>query len=89
MAQGRKTQDSFSLRLATGKDLSRLLGGDAMSWQKCPVCYGSGDGSAGACHVCRGMGILNEMTGLPPAPPVTKGKQEPAEERVLAGPRAK
>jgi len=41
-----------------------------MSFQKCPVCSGSGyvfDGLiAVRCKVCNGTGIINEETGQPP-----------------------
>lgn len=41
-----------------------------MSYQKCPVCNGSGyliDAYATPkCHVCRGWGIISEVTGMPP-----------------------
>lgn len=42
-------------------------------WQKCPICNGSGiDPSpqgvyAGTrCRACKGSGLINELTGLPP-----------------------
>lgn len=41
-----------------------------MSFQKCPVCYGSGldPSSVGLvpCPVCRGTRIIDELTGQPP-----------------------
>ena len=38
-----------------------------MSWQKCPVCNGSGGGIlTGRCKIYKGKGIILEITGLPP-----------------------
>jgi hypothetical protein len=42
-----------------------------MSFQKCPVCDGSGKvhkamGVSIVCHVCNGHGIIDEVTGKPP-----------------------
>jgi RecJ-like exonuclease len=41
-----------------------------MSWQKCPICEGTGKASImympSDCHVCLGSGIISELTGLPP-----------------------
>lgn len=41
-----------------------------MSFQKCPVCEGSGKvqrfGVNPVCHVCNGHGIIDEVTGKPP-----------------------
>lgn len=44
-----------------------------MSWQKCPLCKGSGvDPNPGTyasipiCDVCKGAKIISELTGLPP-----------------------
>jgi hypothetical protein len=42
------------------------------SWQRCPVCLGEGKTRfetyflAQICKVCKGSGILNKFTGLPP-----------------------
>lgn len=55
-----------------------------MSWQKCPVCDGSGFFYADACArkstcpTCHGQQIINELTGKPPADPddSKKTKQE-------------
>lgn len=51
-----------------------------MSWQKCPLCNGSGiDPSTGTftgipvCPVCDGHRIISEVNGLPPGIP---GKKE-------------
>lgn len=49
-----------------------------MSFQKCPVCGGNGTiihydygstvtNTAKQCNTCKGYGIINELTGLPPA----------------------
>lgn len=45
-----------------------------MSFQKCPVCNGLGKTQdtvreileISICHACKGSGIINEQTGLPP-----------------------
>lgn len=41
-----------------------------MPMQKCPVCNGSGykftSFNHSQCHVCKGCGIIDEITGLPP-----------------------
>lgn len=41
-----------------------------MSFQKCPVCEGTGQvqrfGVNPVCHVCNGHGIIDEVTGQPP-----------------------
>ncbi len=41
-----------------------------MSFQKCPVCEGTGQvqrfGVNPVCHVCSGHGIIDEVTGQPP-----------------------
>lgn len=44
-----------------------------MSWQKCPLCNGSGLGlneglytAIPICSVCQGQKIISEVTGLPP-----------------------
>lgn len=41
-----------------------------MSFQKCPVCEGTGQvprfGTNPVCHVCNGHGIIDEVTGQPP-----------------------
>jgi len=43
-----------------------------MAWQKCPICSGSGQGNgvgyptAGPCHTCNGVGIIDKSSGLPP-----------------------
>jgi hypothetical protein len=40
-----------------------------MSWQKCPICLGSGLSLSGLkCTVCNGQKIISEVTGLPPSP---------------------
>ncbi len=43
-------------------------------WQKCPICNGTGNSNSlvgeivsSICRVCKGKGIINEITGLPPA----------------------
>ena len=40
-----------------------------MSFQKCPICEGSGKVSFlnHQCKVCAGAGIISEINGLPPA----------------------
>jgi DnaJ-class molecular chaperone len=44
-----------------------------MSWQKCPVCNGSGSNynnlyqTSGLCSTCNGHGIISALTGAPPA----------------------
>jgi DnaJ-class molecular chaperone len=47
-----------------------------MSWQKCPVCNGTGEdamqcegGRQRYCKTCKGARIINEITGLPPQKP--------------------
>jgi len=45
-----------------------------MSFQKCPICEGSGthayydegENRIGICPVCKGARIIDEITGLPP-----------------------
>ena len=42
-----------------------------MSYQKCPICNGTGISPHGlsimiSCLTCKGHGIINEMTGYPP-----------------------
>lgn len=48
-----------------------------MSWQKCPICYGTGvettttsgyytSSTITICTVCAGSKIISEITGLPP-----------------------
>jgi RecJ-like exonuclease len=48
-----------------------------MSFQKCPICEGSGNVSFlnYQCTVCNGKGIISEINGLPPA------EQPPKQER--------
>ena len=43
-------------------------------WQKCPVCNGNGNkpstfNQSGMvdCKTCKGSGIINSLTGLPPS----------------------
>jgi hypothetical protein len=43
-----------------------------MSWQKCPICHGTGIGLSAhslVCSTCSGYKIINTVTGLPPVPP--------------------
>lgn len=51
-----------------------------MSFQKCPVCEGSGQvqrfGLSPVCHVCSGHGIIDEVTGQPPVSTVTVSNSE-------------
>ena len=51
-----------------------------MSFQKCPVCEGSGQvqrfGLSPVCHVCSGHGIIDEVTGQPPVSSVTISSSE-------------
>lgn len=42
-------------------------------WQKCPVCNGAGSNNLPSinskstpCHVCKGRGIVSQLTGFPP-----------------------
>lgn len=42
-----------------------------MSWQKCPICNGSGQIELGlatvkVCPTCNGARIISEINGLPP-----------------------
>ena len=38
-----------------------------MSWQKCPVCGGTGKNvNQEKCVTCQGFGIIDELTGRPP-----------------------
>lgn len=50
-----------------------------MSWQKCPICGGSGSaGTTGLfCDVCKGEKIINELTGLPPVKPAELEQTNP------------
>jgi predicted patatin/cPLA2 family phospholipase len=49
-------------------------GGSIMSWQKCPICNGTGieplsgtsTNTQARCLVCDGRRIINKKTGLPP-----------------------
>ena len=51
-----------------------------MSWQKCPICNGTGNNPAfdgniylnTTCRTCKGKGIINELTGLPPKVEIQK-----------------
>ena len=51
-----------------------------MSFQKCPVCEGTGQvprfGTNPVCHVCNGHGIIDEVTGQPPVSSVTISNSE-------------
>jgi DnaJ-class molecular chaperone len=42
-----------------------------MSYQKCPICSGSGTeiyiSENVLCRTCKGLRIINEQTGLPPS----------------------
>lgn len=49
-----------------------------MSWQKCPVCNGSGTAfnphtmnTVDACPTCNGQRIIHDITGKPPVVPGT------------------
>ena len=52
-----------------------------MSWQKCPVCNGTGRNYNGLpvastapfCPTCNGHGIISELTGKPPAYEIKTG----------------
>lgn len=49
-----------------------------MSWQKCPVCNGTGNNYGGlqwsaSCPNCKGHGIISEISGLPPAYEIRRG----------------
>lgn len=52
-----------------------------MSWQKCPVCNGTGRNYNGSpiastapfCPTCNGHGIISELTGKPPAYEIRRG----------------
>ena len=52
-----------------------------MSWQKCPVCNGTGRNYNGLpvastapfCLTCNGHGIISELTGKPPAYEIRRG----------------
>ena len=51
-----------------------MEGGNIMSYQKCPICNGTGDNpfvlelprSTWPCPTCKGTRIISELTGLPP-----------------------
>ena len=51
-----------------------------MSFQKCPVCEGTGQvqrfGVNPVCHVCNGHGIIDEVTGQPPVSVTTVSNTE-------------
>lgn len=51
-----------------------------MSFQKCPICSGTGQNpntiAANDCKTCNGTGIINELTGLPPHKPTTESFEE-------------
>jgi hypothetical protein len=55
-----------------------------MSFQKCPICNGSGDNpfmlelprEAYPCPTCKGARIISELTGLPPQKESTKNVRE-------------
>jgi DnaJ-class molecular chaperone len=49
-----------------------------MSWQKCPVCNGTGVSygglsSSATCPTCNGQRIISELTGKPPAYEIKTG----------------
>lgn len=70
-----------------------------MSWQKCPICNGSGNAGMGwgyreqleSCKTCLGHGIINEKTGKPPGEAKKSLEQrmakEELEKRVVLGDR--
>lgn len=51
-----------------------MEGSNIMSYQKCPICNGTGDNpfvlelprSTWPCPTCKGTRIISELTGLPP-----------------------
>jgi DnaJ-class molecular chaperone len=62
-----------------------------MSYQKCPICNGSGMSSTltsnyGKCHSCKGFGLINELTGLPPKETVTSNFTPSAAREALSNP---
>jgi len=56
-----------------------MEGGSIMSWQKCPICNGSGNDpwigeiplsicsyTKHSCPTCKGTRIISQLTGMPP-----------------------
>ena len=56
-----------------------------MSWQKCPICNGTGiepgpfttSNSTPICTICQGKKIISELTGLPPSYSIGNFTYEP------------
>ncbi len=59
-----------------------------MSYQKCPICFGSGTTYTGlttdaVCPTCRGARIIDSVTGLPPASQIPLVKSDITTEIII------